>query len=222
MASWLLPLLRDLGFFAVAVAAIGWIARTGVQALIARDIEKFKSSLQDETEKLRHTLSLQALEHQVRFSDLHMRRAKLICKFHLTLQDALGKSRAFVSPAQESKDRQKELGREAGEAIRQLFLIERRLRIFLPSDLAERAHAGIVSLDTEWFRAHIAYQDASETDANPYFGVFRESFGESFGRLNKFAPQLLSDLEREFRQLIGVEPFPPSAKDRGMSCSAGH
>jgi hypothetical protein len=68
----------------VLLAASAWLMKTVLTDKFAREAEAFKSRLKAEAdieiERLKSSLQMTAIEHQVRFSKLHERRAELIAE----------------------------------------------------------------------------------------------------------------------------------------------
>ncbi|MBE0595703.1 MAG: hypothetical protein IH614_00375 [Desulfuromonadales bacterium] len=97
-------ILLALGGNAALLLILGWLARSLGSQLLARDLAKFKAGLEsattDTTERLRHDLQLAALEHQVRFSKLHDRRARVIAEVYGLLVEAHWASQSFVALAE--------------------------------------------------------------------------------------------------------------------------
>jgi hypothetical protein len=100
MDAWQAILLA-LGGNAALLFALAWLARSFGSQLLAKDIEKFKSSLAaastEATERLKHELQLVAHEHQVRFSKLHERRAEVIASLYALLVEAQWAGQSFVA-----------------------------------------------------------------------------------------------------------------------------
>jgi hypothetical protein len=80
------------GSTAVTVAAATFLTKSVINHLFTRDVEKFKAGLKAdadiEIEKLKHSLEKIAVEHQVRFSKLHEKRAEVIADLYARLVDA--------------------------------------------------------------------------------------------------------------------------------------
>jgi len=79
------------GSLAVSGGAV-WLLKTGLTAWIEKDTEAFKARLKadadTEIERLKNSLQMAATEHQVRFSKMHEKRAKVIEDVYTKLTDA--------------------------------------------------------------------------------------------------------------------------------------
>jgi hypothetical protein len=97
----------QLGGYALFLGVAGWLIRTGIAARLTQDLEVFKTKLKagadTEIERLRNSLQMAALEHQVRFSKLHERRAEVIADVYGQLSDLAEQSRQFVYAVQSSR-----------------------------------------------------------------------------------------------------------------------
>lgn len=88
------------GGTAVLLAAAAWLIRTVLTNRLALDAEKFKAELKAnadmEMEKLKHSLQRIAVEHQVRFSKLHEKRAEVIADLYRRLSVVFWDAQRFV------------------------------------------------------------------------------------------------------------------------------
>jgi hypothetical protein len=79
-------LLTTLGGGTAVLAAAAWLIRTVLNHVLTRDAEAFKAQLKAdtdiETERLKSSLQMVAFEHQVRFSNLHAKRADVIAEIY--------------------------------------------------------------------------------------------------------------------------------------------
>ncbi len=95
-----LSFMSGLGGAGVAVAGAWWFFSTAVKARLDKDLESHKAGLKSESdseiERLKGSLQLAALEHQVRFSRLHEKRAEVIEEIYLMLLSVSESARAFV------------------------------------------------------------------------------------------------------------------------------
>src|SRR5215469_2717812 len=95
--------LATVGGGSVALAAAAWLTKTLVSNRLALDAEKFKIEIKAnadaEIERLKNSLQMAALEHQVRFSKLHEKRADVIREVYERLVEVYEQSRIFVTTA---------------------------------------------------------------------------------------------------------------------------
>lgn len=90
-----------LGGNAILLLALGWLARSLGTQILAKDLERFKSELSASSnqaiENSKHELQMLALEHEVRFSKLHEKRAAVVAELYGLLVEAHWASQTFVS-----------------------------------------------------------------------------------------------------------------------------
>jgi hypothetical protein len=136
-------ILLAIGGNAALLLALGWLARSFGSQLLAKDLEKFKSSLSsassEASERLKHQLQLVAHEHQVRFSKLHERRAEVIANLYELLVEAQWAGQSFVSVVEMNGEPPKnEKYVTAMNAFAEFFRAFDKRRIFLPEELCEQ------------------------------------------------------------------------------------
>jgi hypothetical protein len=79
-------ILKTLGGMAILVAAMAWLAKALLTALLSKDLERFKSDLQVSSQKnieaFKTSLQLEAQRHAVEFAALHAKRAELVAELY--------------------------------------------------------------------------------------------------------------------------------------------
>ena len=97
-------ILLAFGGNAVLLLVLGWLARSFGSQLLAKDLEKFKASLasasSEASERLKHELQMVSLEHEVRFSKLHERRAEVITSLYTLLVEVQWAVQSLVAMAE--------------------------------------------------------------------------------------------------------------------------
>lgn len=85
MELWQLAILA-LGGNAALLAVLGWLAKSLLSNLLAKDVKRYELELKAQTdlalERFKSEQQLRAGEHQVRFSRLHEKRAELIAALY--------------------------------------------------------------------------------------------------------------------------------------------
>ena len=86
----------------LVLGVLGWLFKSLIGKLLAQDLERFKASLASETatavECLKHELQIVAVEHQIRFSKLHEKRAEVIAELYGLLVKLHRATSSFVHP----------------------------------------------------------------------------------------------------------------------------
>src|SRR5450759_1775128 len=79
-------ILRTLGGMAILVAAMAWLSKSLLMALLSKDLERFKSDLQVSAQKsiesFKASLQLEAQRNAVEYAALHSKRAELIADLY--------------------------------------------------------------------------------------------------------------------------------------------
>ncbi len=103
MSPWQ-TLLLAFGGNAALLLVLAWLARSFGSQLLAKDLEKFKATLAsasiEASERLKHELQMVSLEHQVRFSRLHERRAEVITDLYALLVEVQWAGQSLVAIAE--------------------------------------------------------------------------------------------------------------------------
>jgi len=95
-------LLTTVSSTGVIVSAVAYLVKEVLIHRLSRESDAFKTHLQStsdaEIERLKNTLQMTALEHQVRFSKLHERRAEVIAESYKRLvEDVVWAGQNFIS-----------------------------------------------------------------------------------------------------------------------------
>ena len=120
--------------------ALGYLVKSLLDKRIVQDTKRFESELKAKSdaaiEHIRNTLQLQAIEHQVRFSRLHEKRASVIAELYGHLVEALWEAESFLSPMQWAGDpKMKEKYELAMNKFVELYRYFDKHRIYLPEEV---------------------------------------------------------------------------------------
>jgi len=179
----------------VVVGAAAWVIRTLASHGLTRDIEGYKSQLQQA-----------ALEHQVRFSNLHEERAKRIA-------DLYGRIAAQSVACQRYVHQFGQVNRQEGFAeleaqFADLYLFLETSRIYLPEHIC-------ILLDKligEVRKAVVGVYVYSGTTDHANANVQEERSKTFLGAVKAFEveiPAAKKVLEDEFRKMLGVDNSRP-------------
>ena len=207
MSAWQ-SILLALGGNAALLVVLGWLARSLGSQLLAKDLETFKADLaaasSATTERLKHDLQLAALEHQVRFSKLHERRAEVVAELYGLLVEAQWASQSFISIAEWSGEPSKqEKYVTAMNKAADFYRYFDKNRIYLPESICTQLEQLIrnmrskviefgvyVNNDNGAVPAHIVQQKLDVwLKASEYF--------------DKEVPLARAALEKELRSILG-------------------
>ncbi len=135
--------LLAIGGNAALLAVLGLLSKSLLEKVLARDSARFESEIKakaDATiEHLKTELQLKTIEHQVRFSKLHERRATVIAELNGHLVEALWEAESFLSPMEwAGEPDKKEKHITAMNKLAELYRYFDKHRIYLPVELARR------------------------------------------------------------------------------------
>ncbi len=193
------------GGSAVLFCAVAWIVKSIINHVLARDIEKFKLNLQNESQqellRLQSALELHEFEHQVRFSQLHERRACIIADIYGRLYEFYWAVCAFLKHYHTSDDTKKadllkKLEEEA-EGFKDFF---DKHRIYFSDETCSLIDKLVDSL-SEAYTLLGMYVEGFERDNKQ---TIREEWLNGAKIMQKDFPLIKASLESSFRQILGV------------------
>src|SRR5258706_5243955 len=194
---------------AVLLSAAAWLIKTVLTNKLTRDIETFKARLKAdgdiEIERLRSSLQKIAFEHQVRFSNLHERRAEMIAEIYAQMVEVeqCGQKFAFVDGFAEEEKRQSAYLETHKKLVDFYFFVEKR-RLYLPKSVCALLTAFVDKVR----KSVIGINIYVPIDA-PYNPKLLEEkvkvVKDVFDAFEKSIPDARAALEGEFRHILGVE-----------------
>jgi hypothetical protein len=194
-----------LGGDAVFLAAAAWLVKTLISNRLVRDADEFRTRLKAdadaEIERLKNSLQMVALEHQVRFSKLHERRLLIIEEVYARLASADIAFRLTLAPqcwAVTNENRKGELSEATGKA-KDFFEYFEGKRIYFDDDLC----ALVDQMDVSFSRA------TAELNTLAEFGDPNERLPyKSWSDFTKAIGPLRRQLENRTREILGVSKRP--------------
>jgi hypothetical protein len=183
-----------------------WISerlRNAIKNEYDQKLESHKAQLKAqsdvEIEKLRSQLSIAATEHEVTFSKLHEKRARVIAKTYSLLKKlfvCLGEYVNIVQlPNAPSKEEQRKVAAEAYQNFRSYYVTR---VIFFPKPTASK----LEEIDLELVKTFNRFVIEVEMSKNP---DPTNKWIEIFNRVKGEIKTALDELEDEFRRLLGDE-----------------
>ena len=153
---------------------------------INRILEKEKSQYSKELELYRDQLASLTFEHQVKFSKLHEERAEVIAQTYIHIRTAFNRLSALAFESAEPTEENIRLVQEAINELNSFFPYK---RIFIKYEIANKIDA---------FRGELEHTFEEFTHHN-----YQYDFLSKFQRVNTKLSGLMSELELEFRSLLG-------------------
>ena len=196
-------LITSFGGNAALLLALAYLAKTLISSKLSKEAEAFKIELQGQTdveiERLKSSLQIAATEHQIRFSKLHDRRALVIAKLYRLLLEAADAAKFFAA----HPDDKGSFKKEAIERHLELFRFFQINKIYLPSVVCAllENYESILRRSVGFIRIYMSIENPNEQT----IGEQNKVLQDAWQALEKEIPSIRIELEREFRQMLGVE-----------------
>jgi hypothetical protein len=195
-------LLIVFGGNATLLIVLGFLFRSLISQLLTKDIEKFKTQLKADADKsveqYKSTLQMTALEHQVRFSKLHEKRAQVIADLYERFVTAYSDTDTYHfwlgaagSQAYEGQ------AHEAMKSLEQAYKFFEMSRIYLSESLS-------LELDNFFHATRNLTQDveALVRKSDPIVELPSQAEKETLETLRSELPAMRQRLDAEFKKLI--------------------
>lgn len=169
------------------VGAIAWLLREILSQGIARDLHRYKSELE-----------LQNFEHRERFSLIHQRRAEVIATLYGKIAKTYSIAADLVGIFQQDGQSLTEKKQYAADVFNDMSAYFFENRIFLPHETAKTSEKLVMTIKDVLIKFDTAQMDNNEYKPDQT-GLWRQAFE----RLRDEVPPILSDLENEFKGLLG-------------------
>jgi hypothetical protein len=193
----------------VLLGSAAYLIKTALTHRLAQETETFKSQLKAnsdaEIERLKSSLQMTALEHQVRFSKLHEQRAQVIAELYQKLVTVFRTGKIFTLMGSGRLGNRKDHNERYQEAHRKLdefmtFVEENR--IYIPTRVCD-------ILDAYSFDLASAVHDVGIFGGRDYEGDSKDqqdAFDNAYRKFQNDIPSLKKLLESEFRIMLGEVP----------------
>lgn len=185
-------LLVAFGGNAALLLVLGFLGRSLMSSVLAKDIEKFKAELH-----------VAAVEHQIRFTKLHEKRAEVLAELYKLLVAATWQATNFASPIQWEGDTDKKIQYvTATNAIAEYFRFFDQHRIWLPENLCDPLEDFAKQLRRPTIRlgVYLAIEHPTEKTLRER----GEAWTKAWESVEKDIPKLRIAIEKEFRALLGA------------------
>lgn len=212
MNAWQTILLA-FGGNAALLAVLGLLGKSLLEKVIARDTKRFETDLKAKSdaaiEQLRSDLQIRSVEHQVRFSRLHEKRATVIAELYGYLVETLWEAESFLSPMEfVGEPNKQEKHRIAMNKLVDFFRYFDKHRIYLPEEICASLEALALKVRSHViaFGVYVGYHDQS---LDNYTREQKEkALLEGWDAIKNQVPQARKLLEEEFRTLLGATANP--------------
>lgn len=200
-----------IGGNALLLAILGFLAKAVFEKILARDSRRFEIELQGKAdvaiENLKSELQIKSLEHQVRFSRLHEKRAEVIAELHGLLVLMLWESELFLSPIiwAGSPDEKTKYNR-AMEHLESLCRYFGEYRIYLPPPVCEALEKIIKEVRSQIIGLGVWVNYDQEGLPDHASKQKHEALMAGWNVMKHEIPKAQARLEDEFRSLLGERP----------------
>lgn len=182
--------LTALGYSVPLSAAFYFILKIFITNVFAKDLEKYKADLQNESSAFKK-----------KFESLHTERAEVIKNTYKKIVATQREFESLMKPWQwANEDPIPEKRKRAADAFNQLSLYFHENEIFFDEDLANRLNIFVTALEKTWNEFHRS-QDA---DSNPSGHRDVDLWAKVWDYLQKELPKLKKEIESNFRAIIGI------------------
>lgn len=206
-------ILITFGGNAALLVVLGFLARSLLSQLLAKDLKQFETELSrasaSAAEEMKHRLSLVAHEHNVRFSRLHDKQAQVLEAIYAKLLDFEEASAAMALANNETSANLMEFAlRRAEEAGGELAQYIRRHEIYLPAEVSTRLQALLDRVTTllSGCSFNLMNKRLAANGESDVFPEAKEAWATVHSYLEHEAPAVRRALEADFRRRLGAEP----------------
>ena len=185
-------LLVAFGGNAALLLVLGVLGRSFMSTVLTKDIERFKADLH-----------IVAMEHEVRFSKLHEKRAEVLAELYKLLVAATWETTTFSTPFQFGGEPDKKTQYvNAINAIAGYFRFFDQHRIWLPAELCAplEAFARKLRSPTIEIGVYLSIPHPNEQTIKEQIEAYRKALD----LVEKDIPNLRNAIDAEFRTLLGV------------------
>ncbi len=207
--SVLITVFVALGGSVAIPVAVAWLLKTAFTEWLARETKAFETNLKAnadiEIERLKNSLRMLAVEHQVRFSKLHEKRAELIGEVYKRLTSLNLNGERFVITAENNPTpyKEKEFA-DLRQELSDVFIFVEQNRIYLPEDVCALLDKHLGQIRSTVWSAGIFGR--IETPNDHTLQQSYTSFTKAYEDFETVIPAARKSLEKEFRRMLGVEP----------------
>jgi hypothetical protein len=200
--------ITTIGGQGVLLAAVAWLFKAIVSNRLTLDAEKFKTRLKADADieivHLKSALQAAADERQVRFANLHEKRAGVLEELNNRLVDVQQEGERFVFvDGYAEHGTQMEAYIKANEKLREFYIFVEKHRIYLPEHVCtllknfmEAVRKTVISVGVYGSIENPTQQTLEERNR-----ILTGAFQAFEGRI----PDARRALEEEFRRILGVE-----------------
>ena len=189
------------------IGIIGFIVKKLFETYLAKNVDKYRSQLDKETDIFKHQLQLITQEHQIKYFKLHNDRAEVIKELYqklIIMEEAMRSYMAKYKPADSDNE---QLQKKASEFAISFFLFFHQNEIFFDDVICSL----IKEIDEIYVEAwnkysfHNTKEDIQIASDNNLYRTKRiEELKSVWDTINKKIPPIKTEIANQFRNLLGV------------------
>ena len=211
------------GSSATMLAILGVLGKSLLDKLITRDMKRFEIELKSKSdsaverlkfqlksesdvamERLKSELQIRTIEHQVRFSRLHEKRAEIIAELYKNLVNALVETESFMAPFQMAGEPdRKDKYKTAWSALVELNIFFNNNRIYLPQQQCRQLDTLINNLRNMLIKNGSFLRQEDSMLTHEQHNKKYETWDASWNEIKTEIATAKASLEDEFRSLLG-------------------
>jgi len=200
------------------VAVLAFVAKSFLEKLIVRDTKRFEADLKAKAdvaiENLKGDLQLRAIEHQVRFSRLHEKRAAVIAELYGHLVEALWEAESFLSPMEWAGEPNKnEKHAAAMNKLVDLYRYFDKHRIYLPMAVCDSLENLVKDVRAQVIKFGVWVRLDEQSLTGESYKLKVEAWNSGWDAIKNQIPLARTSLENEFRSLLGASANPSLSVD---------
>lgn len=193
---------------AAVLAVLGWLAKSFMESIAARDAKQFESELKSKSdaaiEQIKSQLQLRLAEHQIKFSRLHDKRAATIAELNSLLAEAMWEAESFLSPMEfVGEPTKREKHSAALMKLTDFFRYFDKNKIYLPQSLCVSMETLVrdVRLHVIKFGVYVQLEEQENLLSHTQQEK-SEAWLSGWNALSTQVPAVRAKLEEEFRALL--------------------
>lgn len=195
-------IITALGGGTIFLGIVAWLIRSIIAHWMTRDVETFKARLQKESDKeieqLKSALQITASEHQIRFEQLHEKRAFVIAELYSLLVEMHDAGAQFVF---QRNDANFEVAEEKRRALRMFYA---KQRIYIPEHICDLLDKMVKEISKQTITVDVYRNDYSPTPQAAEDR--RNALVTAVKAFEQEIPRLKQAVDAEFRKLLGETP----------------
>jgi hypothetical protein len=215
-------LLTNFGSAAVAVAAVGWLARSWILHSLKRSLETHKLELQAELEATNRRaiaeLEVALRISEARVSKLHERRFEVLETLYQKMVTLFQDTNAFLSLVEfQGGPTKDDLRKKLGESLGEFLQFYGMHKLFFSRKVVRAIDALVKSVRTPSISFSVYITAAMDDKAMK--GEMIKAWIKASDEFDQLAVPALEEVEEQFRSLLGVaeEVVPAAGRDAALT-----